>query len=80
MASLIYGMMMPVLFAEWILGSNNRTKLRRSFNLVEAPYTDAISHIFCPYCSLCQEFRELDNRGLNPALGKKKKKLLFFLK
>ncbi|KAJ9190215.1 hypothetical protein P3X46_001441 [Hevea brasiliensis] len=38
----------------------------RIYNLVEAPYTDVISHFFCPFCSLCQEFRELRNRGLDP--------------
>ncbi|KAJ4727540.1 Plant cadmium resistance 2 [Melia azedarach] len=69
MGTFMYLLTMPVLCSQWILGSNYRAKLRRNYNLVEAPYTDVISHIFCLWCSLCQEFRELQNRGLDPALG-----------
>jgi hypothetical protein len=61
--------MMPALCTQWIMGSKYREKIRKKYDLVEAPYTDVISHIFCPCCSLCQEFRELTKRGLDPALG-----------
>ncbi|KAL0319267.1 UNVERIFIED_CONTAM: protein PLANT CADMIUM RESISTANCE 8 [Sesamum angustifolium] len=54
---------------EWFIGSTYRTRLRNRYGLVEAPFHDIISHCFCPYCSLCQEFRELKKQGLNPALG-----------
>ncbi|XP_059642082.1 protein PLANT CADMIUM RESISTANCE 8 [Cornus florida] len=67
--SFIYVLMMPALCSQWIMGSKYRTKLRKKYDLVEAPYEDVISHIFCPCCSLCQEFRELQIRGLDPALG-----------
>ncbi|MCL7049057.1 hypothetical protein MKW94_025355 [Papaver nudicaule] len=50
-------------------GCKYRGKLRRKFNLVEEPIRDSLSHVFCPFCSLCQEFRELQNRGLDPSLG-----------
>ncbi|PON88408.1 PLAC8 motif-containing protein [Trema orientale] len=60
---------MPALCSQWIMGSKYRTKLRTKYGLVEAPYTDVISHVFCSCCSLCQEFRELKNRKLDPALG-----------
>ncbi|KAL9323105.1 hypothetical protein ACSQ67_011158 [Phaseolus vulgaris] len=69
LGSFIYLLMMPALCSQWIMGSKYRTKLRKRYNLVEAPYTDIVSHIFCPCCSLCQEFRELRIRGLDPALG-----------
>ncbi|CAH9132287.1 unnamed protein product [Cuscuta epithymum] len=62
-------LMMPVFCFQWIMGSKYRTKLRQRFNLVEAPYSDIVSHIFCSCCSLCQEFRELRNRGFDPAKG-----------
>ncbi|KAJ7963027.1 Plant cadmium resistance protein [Quillaja saponaria] len=68
LGSFLYLLMMPALCSQWIMGSKYRTKLRKKYDLVEAPYTDVISHIFCPCCSLCQEFRELKNRGLDPAL------------
>nr|GMC78194.1 protein PLANT CADMIUM RESISTANCE 8 [Ipomoea batatas] len=69
LGSFIYLLMMPALCSQWIMGSKYRTKLRQRYNLVEAPYSDIVSHIFCPCCSLCQEFRELRIRGLDPAKG-----------
>ncbi|KAK4428112.1 Cytochrome c-type biogenesis CcmH-like mitochondrial protein [Sesamum alatum] len=54
---------------EWFIGSSYRTRMRNRYGLVEAPFHDMISHFFCPFCSLCQEFRELKAHGLNPALG-----------
>uniref|UniRef100_M0ZRJ7 Cytochrome c-type biogenesis protein cycL n=1 Tax=Solanum tuberosum TaxID=4113 RepID=M0ZRJ7_SOLTU len=69
---------MPAVCSQWIMGSKYRTKLRQRYNLVEAPYSDVVAHIFCPFCSLCQEFRELRIRGLDPALGMKLSFLLMF--
>ncbi|XP_034696795.1 protein PLANT CADMIUM RESISTANCE 8 [Vitis riparia] len=69
LGSFIYLLMMPALCSHWIMGSKYRAKLRRKYDLVEAPHQDTVSHIFCPCCSLCQEFRELKIRGLDPALG-----------
>uniref|UniRef100_A0A7N1A7F7 Protein PLANT CADMIUM RESISTANCE 8 n=1 Tax=Kalanchoe fedtschenkoi TaxID=63787 RepID=A0A7N1A7F7_KALFE len=69
LGSFIYALMMPALCSQWVMGSKYRKVLRQKYNLVEAPYEDVVSHIFCPCCSLCQEFRELERRGLNPALG-----------
>ncbi|KAK9280760.1 hypothetical protein L1049_003648 [Liquidambar formosana] len=68
--SLFYVLMMPIACSQLLFfGSRYRRKLRMKYDLVEAPYEDKISHIFCPFCSLCQEFRELKNMGLDPALG-----------
>ncbi|XP_058004985.1 protein PLANT CADMIUM RESISTANCE 8 isoform X2 [Hevea brasiliensis] len=64
-----YFLLMLASYSQWILSTEYRTKQRKKFNLEEAPYTDVASHIFCPCCSLCQEFRELKSRGLDPALG-----------
>lgn len=69
LGSFIYLIMVPALCSYWIMGSKYRAKLRKKFDLVEAPYEDAISHALFPCCSLSQEFRELQLRGLNPALG-----------
>ncbi|KAI8544465.1 hypothetical protein RHMOL_Rhmol08G0298900 [Rhododendron molle] len=69
LGTFIYMCMMPPLCSQWIMGSKYRAKLRKKYGLVEAPYEDVVSHIFCPCCSLCQEFRELKNRGLDPALA-----------
>ncbi|MFS8023949.1 putative PLAC8 motif-containing protein [Helianthus anomalus] len=46
-----------------------RTKLRNHFGLFETPASDCITHLCCEYCALCQEYRELNYRGLNPSAG-----------
>ncbi|KAG8379972.1 hypothetical protein BUALT_Bualt07G0145100 [Buddleja alternifolia] len=66
--SLVYLLLMGVC-ANCVIGSKYRKKLRSRYGLVEAPYEDELSHLLCPFCSLCQEFRELKSRGLDPALG-----------
>ncbi|WOK94325.1 hypothetical protein Cni_G03027 [Canna indica] len=68
-ASLMYALLVPALCTCWILGANNRQQLRQKYNLVQAPAEDCILHFFCPCCALCQEFRELQNRGIDPSLG-----------
>ncbi|KAK1286413.1 Protein PLANT CADMIUM RESISTANCE 8 [Acorus calamus] len=69
LGSLMYMMMAPAMCSCWILGSMYRGRLRQRYNLVEAPTEDWIAHAFCPCCALCQEFRELKNRGIDPSLG-----------
>ncbi|KAG9143315.1 hypothetical protein Leryth_010240 [Lithospermum erythrorhizon] len=68
-SSFLYLLTMPLLIFPAVMGANSRKMLRAKFGLVEAPYEDLFSHCFCLCCSLCQEFRELKNRGFDPALG-----------
>ncbi|CAA7402753.1 unnamed protein product [Spirodela intermedia] len=60
---------MPGLCACLLLGSAHRTSLRLRYNLVQAPADDLIIHLLCPTCALCQEYRELKNRGIDPSMG-----------
>ncbi|BAU02811.1 hypothetical protein VIGAN_11239500 [Vigna angularis var. angularis] len=46
-----------------------RIKLRSLYNLPEEPYSDCFVHYCCLVCAICQEHRELKNRGLDPSLG-----------
>lgn len=69
LGSFMYLLMGPALCSQWIIGSTYRTRLRTRFTLVQAPTQDWVAHLFCPYCALCQEFRELRNRGIDPSLG-----------
>ncbi|CAH2053386.1 unnamed protein product [Thlaspi arvense] len=43
--------------------------IRSKFGLPESPASDCLTHCFCEFCALCQEYRELKNRGLDPSLG-----------
>ncbi|WVZ14315.1 hypothetical protein V8G54_011881 [Vigna mungo] len=45
-----------------------RIKLRSLYNLPEEPYSDCCVHYFCLLCAICQEHRELKNRGLDPSI------------
>uniref|UniRef100_A0A7N0TZD1 Uncharacterized protein n=1 Tax=Kalanchoe fedtschenkoi TaxID=63787 RepID=A0A7N0TZD1_KALFE len=45
------------------------SKLRSQYSLPEEPCNDFCVHFFCLSCSLCQEHRELKNRGFDPAIG-----------
>ena len=46
-----------------------RSKLRGQYFLEEQPCTDCCVHLCCETCSLCQEYRELENRGLDLSIG-----------
>ncbi|KAI9128719.1 hypothetical protein K1719_000202 [Acacia pycnantha] len=46
-----------------------RGKLRGLFNLPEDPYNDFCVHCLFGSCAICQEYRELKNRGHDPFLG-----------
>ncbi|KAK7314521.1 hypothetical protein VNO77_33047 [Canavalia gladiata] len=46
-----------------------RSKLRALYNLPEEPCMDFCVHYWCSICAICQEYRELKNRGLDPSIG-----------
>ncbi|XP_061990532.1 protein PLANT CADMIUM RESISTANCE 2-like [Rosa rugosa] len=46
-----------------------RSKLRQQYTLEESPCGDCLVHCFCEPCALCQEYRELQSRGFNMAIG-----------
>lgn len=43
-----------------------RRSLRAKYNLEEAPCGDCATHFFCHFCAICQEYREIRERGSNP--------------
>ncbi|KAJ9140710.1 hypothetical protein P3X46_031322 [Hevea brasiliensis] len=53
----------------WLYACTYRSKLRGLFSLPEAPCADWLVHCCCCACSLCQEYRELKNRGVDPSIG-----------
>ncbi|KAF3789509.1 hypothetical protein EJ110_NYTH18148 [Nymphaea thermarum] len=55
----------------FILSCTYRTRLRERFNLPEDPFPDLLTHLLCEPCALCQEYRELRYRGLDPSIGDK---------
>ncbi|KAI3945614.1 hypothetical protein MKW92_032095 [Papaver armeniacum] len=46
-----------------------RNRFRKTYNLEGSSCTDCLIHSFCEPCSLCQQYRELKNRGFDVSLG-----------
>ncbi|KAI5014826.1 hypothetical protein ZWY2020_056216, partial [Hordeum vulgare] len=46
-----------------------RSRLREQYGLKEKPCADCCVHWFCELCAMCQEYRELKNRGFDPSLA-----------
>ncbi|GJU51892.1 plant cadmium resistance 6-like protein [Tanacetum coccineum] len=68
-AGCIYTVIALVIACPCIYSCTYRTKLRGRFGLDESPASDCVTHLCCEYCALCQEYRELNYRGLNPSAG-----------
>ncbi|KAJ6826938.1 cell number regulator 2-like [Iris pallida] len=48
-----------------------RTKMRKQYNLEEAPQSDCCVHFCNEPCALCQEYKELEHRGFDMTIGYK---------
>ncbi|XP_057777530.1 protein PLANT CADMIUM RESISTANCE 2-like isoform X2 [Salvia miltiorrhiza] len=46
-----------------------RSKMRQQYSLHESPCGDCLLHCCCESCALCQEYRELKNRGFDMSIG-----------
>ncbi|ESQ30604.1 hypothetical protein EUTSA_v10011755mg [Eutrema salsugineum] len=68
-AGMLYGLICCLFGIPCVYTCTYRAKLRNKFGLPDAPAPDWITHCFCEYCALCQEYRELNNRGLDPSIG-----------
>ncbi|TKY60957.1 PLANT CADMIUM RESISTANCE 2 [Spatholobus suberectus] len=47
-----------------------RSRMRKQYGLRGDDCTDCLVHCFCEPCALCQEYRELENRGFNMSIGR----------
>nr|WOE87889.1 cadmium resistance 6 protein [Kandelia obovata] len=64
-----YGLIAFCIAMPCLISCGYRTKLRARYGLVEDPGPDWAVHCIFEWCALCQEYRELQNRGLDPAIG-----------
>ncbi|CAN6937304.1 unnamed protein product [Brassica oleracea] len=53
----------------WLYAFPKRSRLREHFALPEEPCGDFWVHLFCTSCAICQESRELKNRGADPSIS-----------
>lgn len=78
-SGLIYGAILMFIGMPCIMSCTYRTKLRSQYGLMESPAPDWVIHCFCECCALCQEYRELHHRGLDPSIGNSTYNLILFL-
>ncbi|KMZ69746.1 plant cadmium resistance 2 [Zostera marina] len=69
LSGLMYGLIMSVTGLSCLYSCFYRTKLRNQYGLVDSPCSDSGVHFFCELCALCQEYRELNNRGFDMGIG-----------
>ncbi|AES90189.2 putative PLAC8 motif-containing protein [Medicago truncatula] len=65
----IYGALLAVTGLACLYSCYYRSKLRAQYDLPEAPCMDCLVHFCCETCALCQEYRELKNRGYDLSIG-----------
>ncbi|KAI3863197.1 hypothetical protein MKW92_044400 [Papaver armeniacum] len=68
-SGIIYSAILFFTAAPCLISCGYRSKLRSKYDLVEVPAADWMTHVFFEWCALCQEYRELKNRGYDPAIG-----------
>lgn len=68
-AGMFYVLILGLFWIPCVYTCTYRTKLRIKYGLPDAPLPDFILHCCCETCALCQEYRELNNRGIDPAIG-----------
>jgi Cys-rich protein (TIGR01571 family) len=65
----LYALLQYLTCCHWIYSCAYRSKMRAVFGLPESPCCDCCVHFCCEPCALCQQYRELKARGLDPELG-----------
>ncbi|CAM8883861.1 unnamed protein product [Rhodiola kirilowii] len=65
----LYGLIMYFTGCACLLSCYYRSKMRRQYMLKDNACGDLCIHFCCESCALCQEYRELKNRGFDMTLG-----------
>ncbi|KAM7479722.1 hypothetical protein LguiA_027935 [Lonicera macranthoides] len=68
-SGMLYGLVAFCTGLPCIISFAYRTTLRIQYGLVESPAAASVVHLFCDCCALCQEYRELQLRGIDPTIG-----------
>ncbi|KAJ8453142.1 hypothetical protein Cgig2_008026 [Carnegiea gigantea] len=65
----IYGLLMAFSGCPCLYSCCYRSRITGHYDLEETPSADCLVHFCCEPCALCQEYRELKNRGFDMAIG-----------
>ncbi|KQK18652.1 hypothetical protein BRADI_1g43871v3 [Brachypodium distachyon] len=53
----------------WLYSCTKRSSMQAQNNFQESRFMDCCIHFCCETCALCQEYKELENRGFNMSKG-----------
>lgn len=65
----LYSLIMVIAGCQWIYSCTYRSKMKAQYGIPENSCGDCCTHFWCEPCALCQEYRELQHRGYDVALG-----------
>uniref|UniRef100_A0A803LAT4 Uncharacterized protein n=1 Tax=Chenopodium quinoa TaxID=63459 RepID=A0A803LAT4_CHEQI len=65
----LYSLLLAFTGCQWIYSCAYRSKLKAQLGMPENSCGDCCTHFWCEACALCQEYRELQHRGYDLALG-----------
>uniref|UniRef100_A0A7C9DYA4 Uncharacterized protein n=1 Tax=Opuntia streptacantha TaxID=393608 RepID=A0A7C9DYA4_OPUST len=65
----LYALLLGFTGCQWIYSCTYRSKLKVQYGIEDDCCEDCCTHFWCECCALCQEYRELQHRGCNVALG-----------
>lgn len=65
----LYALLLGFTGFQWIYSSMYRSKLKALYGIEDDCCGDCCTHFWCECCALCQEYRELQLRGYDVALG-----------
>jgi hypothetical protein len=70
-SGLVYGLICASTGMGCLYSCLYRSKLRAEYDLDEGECPDILVHCCCEHLALCQEYRELKNRGFDLGIGKR---------
>ncbi|KAF7094817.1 hypothetical protein CFC21_097097 [Triticum aestivum] len=53
----------------WLYSCTKRSSMWAQYNFQGSPCMDCFVHMCCESCALCQEYKQLENRGFNMSKG-----------
>ncbi|KAL8128968.1 hypothetical protein V2J09_018123 [Rumex salicifolius] len=62
-------LVMSAIGFQWLCSCINRSELKMQYAMQPSTCADCCVHFWCESCALCQEYRELKNRGFDMSLG-----------
>ncbi|KAL9275493.1 Cell number regulator 10-like protein [Drosera capensis] len=66
----LYALLLCFTGCQFIYSCTYRSKIKQQYGMPRDECGDCCVHFCCESCALCQEYRELQHRGLEPSLGK----------